>query len=134
FYGAMAATRRIVDLGPSAVELVDRTMIELSRDIPMFRPVVERFVRGEPAALLLTEFAGDDPPENLRSLKALVELMGDLGHPGAVVEAVDPAFQRAVWEIRAQGLYIMMSIKGDGKPMSIIADSGGWIADVDDLC
>ena len=31
FYGAMAATRRIVDLGPSAVELVDRTMIELSR-------------------------------------------------------------------------------------------------------
>ena len=28
FYGAMAATRRIVELGPSAVELVDRTMIE----------------------------------------------------------------------------------------------------------
>jgi FAD/FMN-containing dehydrogenase len=54
FYSAMAATRRIVDLGPSAVELVDRTMIELSRDIPMFRPVVERFVKGEPAALLLT--------------------------------------------------------------------------------
>ena len=69
FYGAMAATRRIVELGPSAVELVDRTMIDLSRDIPMFRPMVERFVRGEPAALLLTEFAGDDPPENLRRLE-----------------------------------------------------------------
>jgi len=81
FYGAMAATRRIVELGPSAVELVDRTMIDLSRDIPMFRPVVERFVRGEPAALLLTEFAGDDAPENLRRLRALVELMGDLGFP-----------------------------------------------------
>src|SRR6266853_4427648 len=74
FYSAMAATRQIVDLGPSAVELVDRTMIELSRDIPMFRPVVDRFVRGEPAALLLTEFAGDDATENLRRLKALVEL------------------------------------------------------------
>ena len=37
FYAAMDATRRIVELGPSAVELVDRTMIELSRDIPMFR-------------------------------------------------------------------------------------------------
>src|SRR6516225_9337286 len=47
FYSAMAATRRIVDIGPSAVELVDRTMIELSRDIPMFRPVVDRFVQGE---------------------------------------------------------------------------------------
>src|SRR6516225_6982798 len=75
FHSAMAATQKIVELEPSAVELVDRTMIELSRDIPMFRPVVDRFVQGEPAAILLTEFAGDDPPENLRHLKALGELM-----------------------------------------------------------
>ena len=60
FFSAMEATRTIVDLGPSAVELVDRTMIDLSRDIPMFRAVVESFVQGEPAALLLIEFAGDD--------------------------------------------------------------------------
>ena len=72
-------------------------MIELSRDIPMFRAVVDRFVQGEPAAVLLTEFAGDDPADNLRRLKALGELMGDLGFPGAVVEAIDPAFQAAVW-------------------------------------
>src|SRR5262249_57052662 len=65
FYSAMAATQKIVDLGPSAVELVDRTMIGLSRAIPMFRTVVDRFVRGEPAALLLTDFAGDDPAGNL---------------------------------------------------------------------
>ena len=132
FYGAMAATRRIVELGPSAVELVDRTMIDLSRDIPMFRPVVDRFVQGEPAALLLTEFAGDDPPENLRRLKALVELMGDLGFPGAVVEAIDPAFQQAVWEIRAQGLNIMMSMKGDGKPVSFLEDCAVRLEDLAD--
>jgi FAD/FMN-containing dehydrogenase/Fe-S oxidoreductase len=122
FYSAMDATRRIVELGPSAVELVDRTMIELSRDIPMFRVVVDSFVRGEPAAILLTEFSGDDPAENLRRLKALGELMGDLGFPGAVVEATDPAFQQAVWEVRAQGLNIMMSMKGDGKPISFLED------------
>ncbi len=132
FYGAMAATRRIVALGPSAVELVDRTMIDLSRDIPMFRAVVDRFVQGEPAALLLTEFAGDDPPENLRRLRALVELMGDLGHPGAVVEATDPAFQQAVWEIRAQGLNIMMSMKGDGKPVSFLEDCAVRLEDLAD--
>jgi FAD/FMN-containing dehydrogenase/Fe-S oxidoreductase len=132
FYGAMAATRRIVELGPSAVELVDRTMIDLSRDIPMFRAVVERFVQGEPAALLLTEFAGDDPAENLRRLKALVELMGDLGFPGGVVEATDPAFQQAVWEIRAQGLNIMMSMKGDGKPVSFLEDCAVKLEDLAD--
>jgi FAD/FMN-containing dehydrogenase/Fe-S oxidoreductase len=132
FYDAMAATRRIVGLGPCAVELVDRTMIELSRDIPMFRPVVERFVRGRPAALLLTEFAGEDPAENLQRLTALVELMGDLGFSDSVVEATDPAFQQAVWEIRAQGLNIMMSMKGDGKPVSFLEDCAVRLEDLAD--
>ena len=132
FYSAMAATRQIVDLDPSAVELVDRTMIELSRDIPMFRAVVDRFVQGEPAAILLTEFSGDDPPENLRRLKALVELMGDLGFPGGVIEVVDPAFQQAVWEVRAQGLNIMMSMKGDGKPISFLEDCAVRLEDLAD--
>ena len=132
FYGAMAATRQIVALGPSAVELVDRTMIGLSRDIPMFRATLDRFVVGEPAALLLTEFSGDDPAENLRGLKALGELMGDLGLQGAVVEATDPAFQQAVWEVRAQGLNIMMSMKGDGKPVSFLEDCAVRLEDLAD--
>ncbi len=132
FYSAMDATRRIVELGPSAVELIDRTMIDLSRQIPMFRAVVDRFVRGEPAALLLTEFAGDDPADNLRRLKALSELMGDLGFPGGVVEAIDPAFQQAVLEVRAQGLNIMMSMKGDGKPISFLEDCAVRLEDLAD--
>jgi FAD/FMN-containing dehydrogenase/Fe-S oxidoreductase len=132
FYSAMEATRKIVELGPSAVELVDRTMIDLSRDIPMFRAVVDRFVQGAPAALLLTEFAGDDPAENLRRLKALHELMGDLGFPGGVVDAIDPAFQAAVLEVRAQGLNIMMSMKGDGKPISFLEDCAVRLEDLAD--
>src|SRR5436305_8922350 len=47
FYQAMDATQHIIKLGPAAVELVDRTMIELARDIAMFRPVVDRFVQGK---------------------------------------------------------------------------------------
>ena len=37
-------------------------------------------------------------------------------------EAVDPAFQRDIWEIRKAGLNIMMSMKGEGKPVSFIED------------
>ncbi|MGO8918626.1 MAG: FAD-binding and (Fe-S)-binding domain-containing protein [Stellaceae bacterium] len=132
FYQAMAATKAIVALGPTAVELVDRTMIELSRDIAMFRATVDRFVRGEPAALLLVEFAGEDKDDTLRRLRALVELMGDLGFPGGVVEATDPAFQSAVWEVRKQGLNIMMSMKGDGKPISFIEDCAVALNDLAD--
>jgi len=132
FYEAMAATPKIVELGPCAVELVDRTMIELSRDIPMFRATVDRFVQGEPAAILLTEFAGEDAADNLRRLKALVELMAELGFPGGVVEAVDPAFQSAVWNVRKEGLNIMMSMKGDGKPVSFIEDCAVRLEDLAD--
>src|SRR5215472_10723342 len=132
FYKAMASTKAIVELGPTAVELVDRTMIELAREIAIFRPVVERFVRGEPDALLLVEFAGDDAEANNRGLRRLVELMGDLGFPDGVVEATDPAFQSAVWEVRKQGLNIMMSMKGESKPISFIEDCAVSLDDLAD--
>src|SRR6185503_3321647 len=122
FRAAMEATQHIVKLGPVAVEVVDRTLIELARDIPMFRAVMETYVRGKPDALLLVEFAEADQAENLRRLDRLDELMGDLGHPTSVVKVADAAGQRAVWEVRASGLNIMMSMKSEGKPVSFIED------------
>ncbi|MFM9941694.1 MAG: FAD-binding and (Fe-S)-binding domain-containing protein [Hyphomicrobiaceae bacterium] len=122
FRKAMEAPQHIVKLGPVAVEVVDRTLIELARDIAMFRPVMEKYVRGKPDAMLLVEFAEDDQAENLRRLDRLDELMGDLGLPGAVVKVTDAAGQKAVWEVRASGLNIMMSMKTEGKPVSFIED------------
>jgi FAD/FMN-containing dehydrogenase/Fe-S oxidoreductase len=122
FRKAMEAAQHIVKLGPVAVEVVDRTLIELARDIAMFRPVMETYVRGAPDALLLVEFAEDDQAENLRRLDRLDELMGDLGAPRSVVKVADAAGQRAVWEVRASGLNIMMSMKSEGKPVSFIED------------
>ncbi|HTG97261.1 MAG TPA: FAD-linked oxidase C-terminal domain-containing protein, partial [Burkholderiales bacterium] len=108
----------IVKLGPSAVELVDRTMIGLAREIPAFEKTVNAFIKGDPDAILLVEFAD----ERAGRLKDLVQLMADLGLPGSVVEITDANQQRAVWEVRKAGLNIMMSMKGDGKPVSFIED------------
>jgi FAD/FMN-containing dehydrogenase/Fe-S oxidoreductase len=120
FYTAMDFTQHIVKLGPSAVELVDRTMIGLARDIAAFRRTVDAFIRGEPDAILLVEFAGEE--DQAPRLKRLVELMADLGLPGSVVEVSDAGQQRDIWEVRKAGLNIMMSMKGDGKPVSFIED------------
>ncbi|HEX9178907.1 MAG TPA: FAD-linked oxidase C-terminal domain-containing protein, partial [Burkholderiales bacterium] len=130
FYDAMANTRHIVTLDPVAVELVDRTMIELSREIPAFRDTVRRMIRDTPDAILLVEFSGDDREAQVASLKRLSELMGDLGFPGSVVEVTDPAFQRDIWEVRKAGLNIMMSMKGDGKPVSFIEDCAVSLEDL----
>src|SRR6266571_5313646 len=78
FYTAMDLTQHIVKLGPSAVELVDRTMIGLAREIPAFRSTLERFIRGDPDAILLVEFCGEDSVLQQKKLADLVQLMADL--------------------------------------------------------
>jgi len=130
FYDAMDAARHIVKLGPVAVELVDSTLIALARDIEMFRPTVERFVKGDPDALLIVEFAEDDPRENDRRLRDLEALMGDLGFGwdgtgrnfGGMLAIRDPALQGAITDVRQAGLNIMMSMKDEGKPVSFVED------------
>ncbi|OUL98057.1 FAD-binding and (Fe-S)-binding domain-containing protein [Variovorax sp. JS1663] len=122
FHGAMDAAQHIVKLGPTAVELVDRTMIELSLANPAFKPTVEKALIGRPAAILLVEFSGDERGPLLLKLQRLVELMGDLGLPDSVVRMPEEAAQKNLWEVRKAGLNIMMSLKGDGKPVSFIED------------
>jgi Fe-S oxidoreductase len=114
----MESAQHIVKLKPSAVELVDRTMIGLARENPAFEKTVNAFIKGDPDAILLVEFAD----ERFGRLKDLVQLMADLGLPGSVVEITDANLPRAVWEVRKAGLNIMMSMKGDGKPVSFIED------------
>ncbi len=126
FYKAMDSAQHIVKLGAdrtlTAVELVDRTMIELSLQNPAFAPVIRSALIGEPDAVLLVEFSGDDKAALVRKLDELVALMGDLGLPGCVVRMSDDAPQKSLWEVRKAGLNIMMSLKGDGKPVSFIED------------
>ena len=130
FYEAMDATQHLVELGPHAVELVDNTMVALARDIDLYRDSVAEFVRGDPAALLIVEFAFESEAENLRHLKLLQERMADLGFSwkgrgkswGGVVEAVDSGLQARIGEVRKAGLNIMMSMKAEGKPVSFVED------------
>ena len=122
FRRAMDAPQHIVKLSPTAVELVDRTMIGLARGNPAYRAVVDKFIQGDPEAILLVEFVGDDRDAPAGSLQELSELMGDLGHPDSVMQIQDVALQRDIWEVRKAGLNIMMSMKGDGKPVSFIED------------
>ena len=126
FYQAMDSAQHIVKLGPTAVELVDRTMIDLSRNNPAFRKTIETALVDANAktvdAILLVEFSGDGHASLLKKLEDLDALMSDLGLPGSVVKMPDAAMQKNLWEVRKAGLNIMMSLKGDGKPVSFIED------------
>ncbi|KYG98525.1 FAD-binding and (Fe-S)-binding domain-containing protein [Bradyrhizobium sp. DOA1] len=130
FYEAMDAAQHLVKLKPIAVELVDRTMIALGRDIAMFKPIISAAIKGDPDAVLVVEFAEEDQADNLTRLKQLGELMGDLGFGwnndtrkwGGVVEITEPALQSGIADFRAAGLNVMMSMKQEGKPVSFVED------------
>ncbi len=138
FYQAMDATQHLVKLGVLGVELIDSTMIALARDIPIFKPTVEQFVKGDPEALLLVEFDKDTDQENLRKLELLDEAMGDLGFSwkgkdknwGGVVRLTENSHQNAIAEMRKSGLNIMMSMKSEGKPVSFVEDCAVELPDL----
>ncbi len=132
FRRAMEAAQHIVRLDPEAVELVDRTMIDLGRGIPIFRATIDAMLIGEPDSLLIVEFHGDADAPLLGKLAELDTLMGDLGHPNAVVRALEPGFQADIAAVREAGLNIMMSMKGDGKPVSFIEDCAVDLPDLAD--
>ena len=122
FHDAMVATQELVALGPVAVELVDRTIIEVSRQMPEFAPTVRRYVQGEPDALLLVEFAGEDARELEHRLEALDGRMTELGYPGSTGRVTAPAAQAELWNVRSAGLNIVSNVRGDAKPVSVIED------------
>ena len=138
FYKAMDAAQHLVTLDPVAVELIDDTMLALARSIAIFKPIVEESVRGNPAALLVVEFAEDDMEENHRRLARLHEMMADLGfgwdkgddYCGGVIDAIDPGMQARVAEMRKSGLNIMMSMKSSAKPVSFLEDCAVELKDL----
>ena len=132
FRAAMEATQHLVALDPEAVELVDRTMIDLGRGIPIYRATIDSMLIGEPEALLLVEFHGDDETWLASRLAVLDETMGDIGHPRAVVHVTDAKRQAAIAEVREAGLNIMMSMKSAGKPISFIEDCAVDLPDLAD--
>ena len=127
FAAAMNAVQHIVAGGGeslSAVELIDRKVIELARDNPGFVDSVDSFVRGDPAALLVVEYAGDTADGRVRDLDRLEQLLADHGHnkPDSVVRAIEPAAQATVWRTRKAAMSVVMSMKGPAKPISFIED------------
>jgi FAD/FMN-containing dehydrogenase/Fe-S oxidoreductase len=108
----------ILELAPSAVELIPQSLIHLARSVPAYASLLS-FVTGDPAALLVVEFSGDDPQYLLRQLSRL----NSLGHWSSkiyIAESDDQ--QKQVWQVRKVGLGILMGRLGDSKPISFIED------------
>jgi len=121
---ALTAVPPILEIEPSAVELLDNLGLTMCRDVPEYARLLDSFIEGQPNCVLITEFVGESDKE----LRAKIERLKDhLARQGvgetAVVAAYDPVQQSKVWKVRKVGLGLLMSIKGDYKPIPFIEDS-----------
>lgn len=112
---ALDAVPRILESGPSAVELIDDMLLSLTRKQPKYSHKL-RFIEGNPGAVLMVEYQGDQETE-------VKDQAGYLRTFGSVVHLPRPADQEEVWEARKVGLGIVLSKRGDSKPITCIEDA-----------
>ena len=119
---ALEAVPGLVALEPSAVELVDGTVIERAWALPQFRTTVEQLARAETPALLFVEFQGEQRAQVTAGIDATADLLAMRGHKGAVVRAETPEFQASIWALRRAGMNLVTSTKAGRKPVSFLED------------
>ena len=112
----------ILESRPSAVELVDRMVLEMTRaQLEYARRLT--FVEGDPEALLIVELSGDDPAALRAGVADLEARLRAAGHGYAYVPALSPAEQDNIWRVRKAGQGLLQGIKGDSKPITFVEDT-----------
>ncbi|MFB3818122.1 MAG: anaerobic glycerol-3-phosphate dehydrogenase subunit C [Candidatus Methylomirabilales bacterium] len=119
---ALQSTQEILTTEPYAVELMDKYVMDLTRRHPEYSREMT-FVQGTPGSLLLVEYTGASAAELTAKLDRLEAHCRRLGIGTAFVRALTPEEQGRVWKVRRAGLGLLMSMKGDGKPIAGIEDT-----------
>ena len=121
---ALSAVPAILEVEPTAVELLDNLGLTLCREVPEYARLLSTFVEGQPNCVLITEFYGENDAE-LQSKVGRLEAHLKAQNTGAqhITKAFDKQIQNNVWTVRKVGLGLMMSIKGDHKPIPFIEDA-----------
>lgn len=119
---SMEATVEILKTDPSAVELTDKTILDLAKASPAAAHQRD-FIEGDPEAILMVEYYGDTAGEVADRLDALESLLREKNLGYACVRAATPAAQSNAWSIRKAGLGLLMGMKGDTKPATFVEDT-----------
>ena len=119
---ALESVQKILECRPSAVELLDRNIIELSRTNLKYKKSLD-FVEGAPEALLIVEFSADDRLLVSDSMQLLEQKMK--GQPGLerFLPARDAEQREQIWNCRKAGAPLLLSIPGARKPIAFVEDT-----------
>jgi FAD/FMN-containing dehydrogenase/Fe-S oxidoreductase len=115
------ATKSIVKFNPVAVEIIDKRTLDLA--LTNLEQQHNRFfVEGDPAAILAVSCEGSDYPDAKSKVLAIAKVLKE-EHLGYAYPLIEPTRVNAVWELRREGLGIVMGQLGDIKPETLIEDA-----------
>ena len=120
-FQASEATKEVLKHGPSSIEVLDKMVLDRSRE-SMGQSRNMSFVQGDPGAMLLVEFYGESEAELTAKMEDLRHDMEHRRLAYATVNMLSRADQDMVWNIRKGGLGLLMSIRGDAKPIPFVED------------
>ncbi len=120
---AIAATADALSVQPAAVELIDSTILELSRRRLEYA-ALGSILEGSPGALLFVTINGDTPAEAEAGVDRVAELWHTHGHGYHTLRATTPAQQGALLKVRAAGLGLLMAAaEGTRRPVAFVEDT-----------
>ncbi len=120
---SLAATPLILRHGPSAVEVMDKSILDYTRQSAMLEALRQSFIQGDPAALLCVEFYADRADDLPPRLAALERDLRENQFGYAYHHALDLAGQARIWSLREAGLGLSMAMKDDAKSLSFVEDT-----------
>lgn len=106
---------------PGAVELMDHTILELTKG-NLAQQKNRAFIQGDPAALLIVEFARHSREEIRRLADAMEQEMRAAGF-GYHFPLIFGSEINKIWNLRKSGLGVLSNMVGDAKPVSLIEDT-----------
>ena len=120
---AVGAITPILEFKPSAVEILDKIVVDLSRENLTTRRHCH-FISGNPEAILIVEFYGDSLKDVMDRPMAMVKDLQEKGLGYAFPLFPQGEEYEDVWVVRKKGLGLMLGIKGKKKPLAFIEDAG----------
>lgn len=118
---ALDALSICLELGPSAVELMDRMLIDLARRHRELSDTMA-VIRGRPEALLMVEFSSDDAADVSYRVYELRRRLGASSGVLAAEPALDPATREPLWALRGAAVPLLWGTPGDRKPVTFVED------------
>ena len=120
---AIDATTDALECDPAQVEMMDKTILDLSRQKIEYADL-GRSLEGDPAALLFVSFTGDDEAELVSLLDRLDALWRSHGHGYHTLRAITPAQQAALLKVRKSSLGLLMAASvGTLRPLAFVEDT-----------